>query len=1130
MAQRRSFGDILKDREGAADFTNLLSYSTSIYDDDKKKVAEKSSTQTTKASKSSYTRPAFSEIKPYSPFNQDDFNEYLKKTQDLSNRMSAGYTPGDPVSTGNQYSGFKSEYDDLSGEADRMRGFLNANKDAYGKDYGELSKYLDSFKSESFDNLKAYHQYYGAGKAAESFMDQFKDQDEYDAYSDIQSLQDADEPTIQKKISENEAKIALINAGKVGAQTANTAKAITDEKNQNWFEKLGSYLGAGKGTSDTSLPTGSFSPGIPESSTGKLDKSMQLLEDENGVLKNLIVKNYSEEELSKKISDLSSGERDRQIQSRLEQIDQEIKEAADENSAQKLNEEYKKLAQEKVDNAAQLSQYQTEQKRRETEKSLNEKLNAYELLRNNSDFSSKSVTSQKERPDIGKISLDPSNADDVSYSINNKTPFRWSDSGTGLLNSDSEGDKYAYMSGDEKSLFNYIYNTSGKAEAMNYISALSKTLNERMTESNLNYAEDMAYKSPVAASAISVASNLSKPRAGTKDTANAIAGNPIDVNDASHQFGTWGNAVRSQISSNLTEKYGDGASFIYDTGMSAIDSAVNLAISGSIAGGGVITAAGEALSAKAAADATAKVTSALIGSQVSFDSIIQGKAQGWSDQKAVTVGAIRGLIEGITEKYSIESILSNPKATIGRFGKAFLSEGSEEVTSNWLNDIVNICTNDKDSVYNRTKNYVRQGHSQDEALSLALGDMAQDDFTSFLAGGISGVAMGATGEAMNDTMYYAPAGKEINSNGQRADVVAYEKANGDDYYKSLAEKVENSKGKKNVSLGKLTEDMQQSIGSKFESAGGYEQARQAYMKATESGNETARKTADAAFSNAAFTMALKDARNGTEGFNSEYEELDAQEENSSQERNAKARPYAATAGGKQVAVDYITSDSVPGNTKVSLSDGKKVDLEDVKFQDQTTQRLFNAASDMDGKSGRVFVNSYDGSSPVDVYTNTFRAFNAAGKMGMSLSDAMNRYGSFAKIIGEDKARIAYNAGTLQRKSEAKSLQAVKAVRAGTGTYEDRALAQNEAMKPLLKMVAKHYGITVERVETLAYTGILAPVPCLAIQARPSISRLLLYPLRRNRLQHRHLLRQTIRKTPQHKKQRKPHRRLPTYWP
>ena len=215
MAQRRSFGDILKDREGAADFTNLLSYSTSIYDDDKKKVAEKSSTQTTKASKSSYTRPAFSEIKPYSPFNQDDFNEYLKKTQDLSNRMSAGYTPGDPVSTGNQYSGFKSEYDDLSGEADRMRGFLNANKDAYGKDYGELSKYLDSFKSESFDNLKAYHQYYGAGKAAESFMDQFKDQDEYDAYSDIQSLQDADEPTIQKKISENEAKIALINAGKV---------------------------------------------------------------------------------------------------------------------------------------------------------------------------------------------------------------------------------------------------------------------------------------------------------------------------------------------------------------------------------------------------------------------------------------------------------------------------------------------------------------------------------------------------------------------------------------------------------------------------------------------------------------------------------------------------------------------------------------------------------------------------------------------------------------------------------------------------------------------------------------------------------------------------------------------------
>ena len=204
--------------------------------------------------------------------------------------------------------------------------------------------------------------------------------------------------------------------------------------------------------------------------------------------------------------------------------------------------------------------------------------------------------------------------------------------------------------------------------------------------------------------------------------------------------------VSSGIRGGVMEDMGQVGQFLYQAGTSALDSAVNMAVST-----GLVGAAG--LSGEAASGAIAETMNWVMGSQVAADSVYEGIRNGKSNERALVDGIVEGAIEGITEKYSVGDIIENMLSGEQVWKKAlrsFASEGAEEIASNWLNRLYDAASRrDKNELYQSYAEYLAQGMTQKQALAAVLRDMALEDATSFLAGGISGLAMSGAYAATN---------------------------------------------------------------------------------------------------------------------------------------------------------------------------------------------------------------------------------------------------------------------------------------------------------------------------------------------------------------------------------------------
>ena len=202
----------------------------------------------------------------------------------------------------------------------------------------------------------------------------------------------------------------------------------------------------------------------------------------------------------------------------------------------------------------------------------------------------------------------------------------------------------------------------------------------------------------------------------------------------------------ANIRSAVSQDMGPIGKFVYDAGMSAMDSAVNMAASI-----GLVGAAGFGTGA-AAQGAVANTMNWVMGSQVAADSVYEGIQNGKSNVDALIDGIVEGAIEGITEKYSvgdiIETMLSG-KAAWRKIVRTFASEGAEEIASNWLNRVYDVVAKrGRGEVETAYRAYLAKGMSEGQALAAMVKDFAQEDGLSFLAGGLSGWAMSGTYAAL----------------------------------------------------------------------------------------------------------------------------------------------------------------------------------------------------------------------------------------------------------------------------------------------------------------------------------------------------------------------------------------------
>lgn len=202
----------------------------------------------------------------------------------------------------------------------------------------------------------------------------------------------------------------------------------------------------------------------------------------------------------------------------------------------------------------------------------------------------------------------------------------------------------------------------------------------------------------------------------------------------------------ANIRSAVSQDMGPIGKFVYDAGMSAMDSAVNMGVSV-----GLVGAAGLGTGA-AAQGAVANTMNWVMGSQVAADSVYEGIQNGKSNVDALIDGIVEGAIEGITEKYSvgdiIETMLSG-KAAWRKIVRTFASEGAEEIASNWLNRVYDVVAKrGRGEVETAYRAYLAKGMSEGQALAAMVKDFAQEDGLSFLAGGLSGWAMSGTYAAL----------------------------------------------------------------------------------------------------------------------------------------------------------------------------------------------------------------------------------------------------------------------------------------------------------------------------------------------------------------------------------------------
>lgn len=196
--------------------------------------------------------------------------------------------------------------------------------------------------------------------------------------------------------------------------------------------------------------------------------------------------------------------------------------------------------------------------------------------------------------------------------------------------------------------------------------------------------------------------------------------------------------VRDTVAQGIDSNIGQ---FIYQTGMSMLDSAAAMGVSyltGGLAG----------LSGSALQNTMGAMTKIIMSSSAAANSIYEGLEKGYSNEKALLLGISAGLIEAASETWSIDKILDSivNETFIKAIGKSALAEGSEELVSNWGNRMMDVLVNkSQNEIYQTILSYQDQGYSSREALAYALVDMVGDDAQAFLGGALSGAAMATVG-------------------------------------------------------------------------------------------------------------------------------------------------------------------------------------------------------------------------------------------------------------------------------------------------------------------------------------------------------------------------------------------------
>ena len=484
---------------------------------------------------------------------------------------------------------------------------------------------------------------------------------------------------------------------------------------------------------------------------------------------------------------------------------------------------------------------------------------------------------------------------------------------------------------------------------------------------------------------------------------------PTNIYSPAYNASRLSSGIRQSVMQNMNPT----GQFLYQAGTSALDSAVNMAVSTGLVG----TVGGAA--GAGAKDAIAETMNWVMGSQVAADSVYEGIQNGKSNADALVDGIVEGAIEGFTEKYSVGDIIENMlsgKAVWKKALRSFASEGAEEIASNWLNRAYDVVAkHDRGEVMSAYAKYIAEGRTPAQALAAMVGDFAKEDSLSFLAGGLSGLAMSGTYAGVNRVILEAnvtQTARAVIEAGEVQDVIDYGMAQeAGTKALQLAEELQQTVDDGGEVTQKAVENTLREVAKEQQAAvdEGQEPRVPETLTRLEQLQEQARQEQEQAEADEKTFQIYKSAAETAQQYQQEQEQSRAQQ-------SVQAVQQAQQAAQRQYDQDSLFA-PIPGTENmgeldpVQYAQRQTADAEqalDEAALQQEEQYLQTQAqrAGYDEQTAAYFLNGNTTGMPAEQYAQSFGQVYEQGRLGASEQRAMR----YAEGMNQDVAAAAYRAG------------------------------------------------------------------------------------------------------------------------
>nr|DAF04756.1 MAG TPA: PolyVal ADP-Ribosyltransferase [Caudoviricetes sp.] len=491
---------------------------------------------------------------------------------------------------------------------------------------------------------------------------------------------------------------------------------------------------------------------------------------------------------------------------------------------------------------------------------------------------------------------------------------------------------------------------------------------------------------------------------------------PTNIYSPAYNASRLSSGIRQSVMQNMNPT----GQFLYQAGTSALDSAVNMAVSTGLVGtfGGVAGAG--------AKDAVAETMNWVMGSQVAADSVYEGIQNGKSNADALVDGIVEGAIEGFTEKYSVGDIIENMlsgKAVWRKALRSFASEGAEEIASNWLNRAYDVVAkHDRGEVMTAYANYIAEGRTPAQALAAMVGDFAKEDSLSFLAGGLSGLAMAGTYAGVNRVITEAnvtQTARAVIEAGEVQDVIDYGMAQekGTKAHQ-LAEGLQQTVDDGGEVTQKAVEDTLREVAKEQQAAvdEGQEPRVPETLTRLEQLQEQARQEQAQAEADEKTFQIYKSAAETAQENQRLAQQYQQEQEQSRAQQSVQAVQQAQQAAQQQYNQESLFA-PIPGTESmgeldpVQYAQRQTADAEqalDEAARQQEEQYLQTQAqrAGYDEQTAAYFLNGNTTGMPAEQYAQSFGQVYEQGRLGASEQRAMR----YAEGMNQDVAAAAYRAG------------------------------------------------------------------------------------------------------------------------